>query len=62
MGGIDAVITKIKSSTDSLSSDGNLLQIQLNRLITLRDNADQANSSFVKKEGDTLAQIINKIN
>jgi len=62
MGGIDAAITKIKSSTDSLSSDGNLQQIQLNRLISLRDTADQANSNYVKKESDTLSQIVNKIN
>lgn len=62
LGELAAMIEKIKSTSDSLSSDGNLLQIELNRLISLRDNTDQANSSTSKKLADTQSAIINKIN
>lgn len=60
-GEITALIEKIKSMSDSLSSDGNLLQIELNRMISLRDNTDQANSSMGKKSADTQSTIINKL-
>jgi len=61
MGEIDTAITKIKQMTDSLSADANLQQIQLNRLIGLKDNVDNLLSTVVKKAGDVMAQIIGKL-